>query len=526
MAFSPEPEYTSDDPRPVRIVFVGGGMAGINFGIMAQWRLKNATFRIYEMNSLFGGVWVHNRYPGVRCDVPSYSYTFRFENNDWSEGYAKGPEIMRYFDFVAKKYNVLANTTLEAEVRELEWLEDKKKWRIAVDTRGGRLADEADFVILGTGFLNRAKKPAIPGFDLFPNSVHTAQWPQDLVVKPTDRVGVIGTGSSGMQVVGALSPVVKDGHMTVFMRTPYSVAKPLLTICPASYILPETSPMKLTPEMKKVLNDPKGFYRYALEGYVAGEKAFTGYFPGSRVQKVLQAKAIEHMHKNIKDKALLESLMPSYSIGCRRYTLTTPFLEAIQMPWVTVNREPIVRIDEAGVITRGADGAEKQTKLDLLVTATGFDVTYKNPRMKITGRGGKDLWERFKPHPTAYRSVTVDGFPNFFYTMGPYPPKTQNSIFASTQQQINYAFQMIVRWQCDSTILSYEVKREEVDRFDREAQEFLKGSVWIEPCGGYYQDRESNYLIMWPGSGLHHHRAIYAPEYEHYIVERAPQGKL
>ncbi|KAI9021318.1 hypothetical protein DFJ74DRAFT_633537 [Hyaloraphidium curvatum] len=512
MGLSPAPEYTTDTPRAARVVFIGGGMAGINFGIMAQYRLKNASFRIFEKNPEMGGTWYDNKYPGLRCDVPSYSYTFRFENNDWSESFAQGPEIKTYFQRVAKKYNILPYVTFNAEVRVLEWQEDRKKWKIGVEVKGKMEWDEADFVISGMGFLNRPKNPDIPGFSTFPRVVHTARWPSDLVVKPTDRVGVIGTGSSGLQVIGALATMVKEGKLTVFMRTP-------------TYILP-SGPMELDPERKKQFMDPRFYYRHVHLAFLASERDFTAFFRGSKHQANLQATAKAFMEANIKDKKLLEKLMPSYPVGCRRLTLTKPFLDAVQMPHVEVERGDIVRIDPKGLVTRAADGTETHHDLDLLVSATGFDVTYTNPRMKVTGRGGKDLWARFSPRPLAYRSVTVDGFPNFVFSMGPYPPLAHNSIFCHTQQQINYALQMVVRWQCDPTILSFEVKKDKVDEFDRKAQEFLKGSIWIEPCGGWYNQRGGGgYLVQWPGSGMHHNKSIYAPDYSDYIVEKV-EGKL
>lgn len=301
--------------------------------------------------------------------------------------------------------------------------------------------------------------------------------------------------------------------------------------------------------------------------------------------------ARKFMVESIKDPVLLKKMMPDYPIGgidsdaswgiasltpfarpgCRRLTFTRPFLEAIHMPHVFVNTDPIVRIEPNGVVTRSKEtGQETLTQLDLLVAATGFDVTFITDRMKITGRNGKDLWDSFRPWPKAYRSVTVNGFPNYSFTMGPAAPLAHNSIYHETEQQINvglylcrafapsitfsipyprstrflfipsfhcdsssflssslrfpviqYALQMIVRWQCDPTILSYEVKNEAVEAFNDDAQKFLQNTVWINSCGGWYNDRERNYLLQWPGSGMHHMLSLMSPEYEDYVVERA-----
>ncbi|KAI9027048.1 hypothetical protein DFJ74DRAFT_766358 [Hyaloraphidium curvatum] len=523
---SDPPEYTVENPRPVDIVFIGGGLAGIEAAIMFQWRLKNAKFRIYEKNPEVGGTWWDNRYPGLRCDVPSFAYTFRFENNDWSEGYAQGPEIQKYFARVAKKYNVLNVMTVNAEVRVLEWQEGKKRWKVGVeitqrDGTGKEIGremkwDEADFVINGMGFLNRPKDPDIPGFKSFRGIVaHTARWPRDLEIKPTHRVGIIGTGSSGLQVAGAIAPKVNQGHLEIFQRTP-------------SYILPEQAPLAFTPEQKKQLLDRKFFWRYTMDGFSGAERFFSVYFPGSKNQVGVLERARKFMRESIKDPALLKKMLPDYPIGCRRLTFTRPFLEAIHMKHVNVNVDPIVRIDETGVVTKAkAPGSpEVHTPIDILVCATGFDTSFTTKRMKITGRNGKDLWDAFTPWPKAYRSVTVHGFPNYSFTMGPAAPLAHNSIYNSVENQINYALQMIVRWQCDPTILSYEVKHEAVEEFNREAQEFLKNTVWVEQCGGWYNDRNKGYLLQWPGSGMHHMLSLKTPEYDDYEIERKTDARL
>lgn len=156
------------------------------------------------------------------------------------------------------------------------------------------------------------------------------------------------------------------------------------------------------------------------------------------------------------------------------------------MPHVNLNVDPIVRIDATGVVTKAKEpgSPEIHTEIDILVCATGFDTTFTTDRMKITGRNGQDLWQAFSPYPKAYRSVTVHGFPNYSFTMGPAAPLAHNSIYHATEQQINYAMQMIVKWQCDPSILSYEIKKDAVEDFNKEAQEFLQNTVWINSCGG------------------------------------------
>lgn len=201
----------------------------------------------------------------------------------------------------------------------------------------------------------------IPGFTSFKGVIaHTARWPRELKIKETDRVGVIGTGSSGLQVAGAIAPQVPKGHLTIFQRTP-------------SYILPEQAPLSFTPEQKKMLLDRKYFWKYTLEGWEGGERFFTVYFPGSRNQIQVLDRARKFMQKEIKDPVLLKKMLPDYPIGCRRLTFTRPFLNAIHMKHVFVNVDTIVRVDEKGVVTKSKEtGEETHTPLDILVAATGF----------------------------------------------------------------------------------------------------------------------------------------------------------
>ena len=224
--------------RP-RVVIIGAGMAGILSGI----RLAEAGFEdftIYEKADEVGGTWRENTYPGIGCDVPSHIYSYSFElNADWSQLYSPGDEILDYFRGVAKKYGVLSSIRFEEEIVRCEFSDGR--WHI--ETSKGR-KDEAQFVIAATGVLHHPNIPDLPGLDRFDGEcVHSARWRPDLAIEGK-RVGVVGTGSSAVQIVGAATSCVEK--MTLFQRT-------------AQWVAPQENPLYSSEEKDGFRADHEGF---------------------------------------------------------------------------------------------------------------------------------------------------------------------------------------------------------------------------------------------------------------------------
>lgn len=212
-------DHPIDDYRPLRIVCIGAGISGILTAIRFPQRLKNIELVIYEKNPEVGGTWYENRYPGVRCDIPSASYQYTFESNtQWSEYYASGPEIQRYLLGVARKYGVHKYIKFQHHFEGATWNEQLGKWEISVnDVAGNRkFVDTCDIYVSATGILNKWKWPDIEGLSSYKGKmVHSANWDPEVDVTGKN-VALIGAGSSGIQILPQIQPSAKrvDHYMS------------------------------------------------------------------------------------------------------------------------------------------------------------------------------------------------------------------------------------------------------------------------------------------------------------------------
>lgn len=207
------PSRPIDDHRPVKVICVGAGFSGLCTAIQFPRKIKNLALQIYEKNPDIGGTWFENRYPGVACDLPSVSYQFTFENyTQWPEFYSSGQDIQSYIKRVADKYGVDRYVKLNHEIIAATWLPDISKWSVTVhnNKEDRTFTEECDFLVMATGILNAWNWPNIPGLKDFGGKLmHTADY--DTSYDLTNKsIAVIGGGSSAIQVVPNIQPVVKN----------------------------------------------------------------------------------------------------------------------------------------------------------------------------------------------------------------------------------------------------------------------------------------------------------------------------
>lgn len=458
----------------LRFVIVGAGMSGI----LAAIKLEEAGFDdfvIYEKADRLGGTWRENTYPGLSCDVPSHFYSYSFAlNPDWSHRFSPGPEILAYFEDVARRYGVDKRIRYGKEVERSAF--NGGRWRLV--TRDGS-TDEADFVIAATGVLHHPAYPDIAGLGAFAGPCfHSARWDHGVPLAGK-RIGVIGTGSSAIQIVTAL--VDRVGELRLFQRTPQWVA-------------PAPNPPYTEEEKAAFRQNPAAME--AIREEVA--RAFTEGFANvlmdaeSPMLRAIHDGCVAHLENSVRDPVLREKLRPSYRAACKRLIISDGFYGAIQRPNATLVTDRIERIEPAGV--RTADG--RLHELDVLVLATGFRVDRFVRPMSVVGRGGLALDDLWAEGPFAYMAIWVPDFPNFFMLQGPNGPVGNFSLIEVAELQMAYALRLVeeVRsGRCDEIGPS----RAAMARFDAERRDAATRTIWASGCKSWYLDA-SGLPTAWP----------------------------
>jgi cation diffusion facilitator CzcD-associated flavoprotein CzcO len=471
----------------MRFVVIGAGMAGV----LAAIKLREAGFTditVYEKADRLGGTWRENTYPGIACDVPSHLYTYTFAPNpEWSHAFAPGPEILAYFEGVAHRYGVDELIRLGREVRRLEY--DGSRWR--VETSTGE-CDEADVVIAATGVLHHPRYPDIDGLDEFAGSVfHSARWDHHVPLEGA-RLGVIGTGSSAVQITGAVTDIVRELHL--FQRTP-------------QWIVPVDNPPTDDADQARYRADPAVLTDLRAELNTAFVQSFANAVvdADSPALKLLQKLCRENLEQNVTDPELQEKLRPDYRAGCKRLLISGNFYQAIQRPNAHLVTERIDRVEAEGV--RTVDG--QLHRLDVLVLATGFRVDRFLRPMEVVGRGGVRLDDIWGQRPFAYLSVSLPDFPNLFMLNGPNGPVGNFSLIDVAEAQIAYLMQLIEllhRGECRQISASGKA----TTHFEAARVEAAKKTVWVTGCRSWYLD-DRGVPVAWPWSFTRFQEAMTRP---------------
>ena len=479
----------------MRFVVIGAGMAGVLSGI----RLRQAGYEdwiVYEKGDSVGGTWRENTYPGLSCDVPSHIYSYAFEPNpDWSQRFSPGAEIRRYFEGVADKYGILPRIRFNEEVERLEFR--KGRWHLTLKS-GKR--DEADVVIAATGVLHHPMIPEIPGLGSFAGACfHSARWDHSV---PTDgkRVGVIGTGSTAIQITSALVPSV--AKFSLFQRTP-------------QWIAPQENAAYTEAEKASFREDPIAFRKLADGLAKAFHESFSNGVvdANSEQMKNLEAACRENLEKSVKDPVLREKLRPNYRAACKRLIMSGDFYDAIQQPNAELVTEGIERIEPGGVRTK--DG--KLHELDVLVLATGFRVDRFLRPMKVIGRDGVDLEDAWKDRPKAYLSISIPGFPNLWSIYG---PNTNGGLGPGAFHELvtRYALECMERLILDDK-KEIEAKEDAYRRYNQVVDEGNARKVWSDPrAHNYYWTEYGRSAVMCPFRPSEIWRMLRHPDFEDLIV--------
>lgn len=443
------------------IVIVGAGIAGLYALIRAQKQGLKAI--VLERGSDIGGTWYWNRYPGARCDVESFDYSYSFDDElqqewTWTEKYASQPEILAYIHHVADKYHLRDGVRLRTNVTAASWDEQNLLWTIATEENEHFVAP---IVIMATGVLSTPKIPDFPGLDEFSGEVvNSAHWPERGVDFSGKRVAVIGTGSTGIQII---PEVAKDAaHVYAFQRTPsFSLPaqnRPLSvednqavkrsyrefrerarnSVLGAWTDTHDTSALEVTAEEREA--EFQRLYDYGSPMRFAS--AFNDLLTSEQANQTAREFVSSRIRERVADPNLAERLIPTgYGLATRRLCIDTGYYE-------TFNRENVTLVDMREekleqITARGIRTSAREIELDVIVFATGFDaVTGTLTRMRITGTSGT-LSEKWGHSPDSWLGVMVHGFPNMFVVTGPGSPSVSSNMFLSIEQHVEFISDLI-----------------------------------------------------------------------------------
>jgi len=450
------------------MVIVGAGFAGLYQ--LHRARGLGLDAQVVEAGGDVGGTWYWNRYPGARCDVESMEYSYSFDEAlqqewEWTERYAGQPEILRYAGHVADRFALRDGIRFDTRVAAATFDEDRDRWVVDVVPEPGTAdGDDAlpasydcQFLVMATGCLSSAMVPAIPGAESFTGATfHTGRWPHEGVDLTGQRVGVIGTGSSGIQAIPLIAQ--EAAELTVFQRTAaYTVPARNGPLDPAEAAAIKADYAALREANRQM---PVAFgSRIARRdvGALAVDEAdrqaeydarwerggftFLGSFNDLFLDRDANATAADYVRDKIRtlvhDPEVAERLVPDQVIGCKRLCIDTGYYDTFNQPHVTlvdVTETPIEAITPTGIRTTAGEHP-----LDVIVFATGFDaMTGALLRIDVRGRGGVALRDAWAAGPRTYLGLGVAGFPNLFTVTGPGSPSVLTNMIVSIEHHVEW----------------------------------------------------------------------------------------
>jgi cyclohexanone monooxygenase len=445
------------DPADLDVLVVGAGFAGMQM----LHRLRGLGFStlVLEAGDGVGGTWYWNRYPGARCDVESMEYSYQFSDGlqqewRWSERYAPQPEILAYADHVADRFDLRRDIRLATRVVAAAFDERSNRW-VVRSHDGGEWT--ARFVVMATGCLSAPNTPDIPGLANFAgDTYHTGRWPHEPVDFTGRRVGVVGTGSSGIQSIPVIAEQAEQ--VVVFQRTAaYTVPahnapldEQLVATIKADYAgfrqrnsaMPFALGSRLPMSESSVLAvSPDEAERVFEERWSYGGLGFMGSFIDLLLDRGANDRAAEFVRAKIRaivdDPEVAERLSPRTIIGCKRLCVDTGYYRTFNRPnveLVDLKETPITEVTTGGIRV-----GEREIELDCIVLATGFDaMTGALLGLDIVGRDGLHLRRAWADGPRTYLGLCVSGFPNLFTITGPGSPSVLTNMMVSIDQHVNW----------------------------------------------------------------------------------------
>jgi cation diffusion facilitator CzcD-associated flavoprotein CzcO len=466
------------------VIVIGAGFSGLGAAIkLTEAGVDDVV--ILERADEVGGTWRDNTYPGAACDIPSVMYSFSFAPNPrWSRVYSGGPEILGYLRHLADWFALRPRIRFGTTVTGLAFDEGAGTWEVSTD----RETYTARAVVLAGGPLSTPGWPAIPGRETYEgHQIHSAAWDHDYDLTGK-RVAVVGTGASAVQIIPELVDTVE--HLTVFQRTPGWVIPRL--------DLPVPGPLRAVFGALPATQAGTRLVAYAIH-----ETMSTGMVWSTPVTSAIETLARRHLHKQVPDPWLRRQLTPDFRAGCKRMLVSNDFYPALQRDNAKLVTWPIARMSPDGI--RTADGIER--RFDCVVFATGFDVSTTGTPIPVTGLGGRQLAHDWARGVSAYRSVSVSGYPNLVLTFGPNSGPGHNSALVYLEGQLAYLTRGIRRI-LDDDLAVLDVRPEVQERYNARIQHRLRRTTWNSGCSSWFLTADGYNGTMYPGTATQYLRQM------------------
>jgi cation diffusion facilitator CzcD-associated flavoprotein CzcO len=477
-------------------VVVGTGFGGLAAAIELR-RTGVQDVVLLEKADDLGGVWRDNRYPGCACDVRSHLYSFSFApSSQWSRTFAQQPEIWEYLRKVADDFGVAERIRYGEELVDARY--DEGVWQLTT-ARGTSMRTRS--LVLATGALHQPSLPDIEGLDSFGGTIfHTADWPDDdTAAIDGRRVAVLGTGASAVQAVPQLAP--RAAHLTVLQRTP-------------PWILPKAD-RPVSEREQRWLEKVPGLNWLVRSGiYWRNESQVIAFTSKPGVMKVMEKLSRRTLRKAVSDPVVRERLTPQYRMGCKRILLSNDYLPTYNRPDVTLETAAVARVEPDAVVT--VEGVRHE--VDTLVLSTGFAVTEPFQHLTVTGPTGRTLREAWAEGMQAHLGVTVAGFPNLFFVVGPNSGLGHNSMIFMIETQTRYLAQCIAL-RDKAGARSIGVPQQVQDEFNAELTKRSRHTVWASGCHSWYIDKFGNNRVLWPASTVNFWRRTRRVDPRHVVLD-------
>ena len=503
-------------------IVIGAGIAGLYQ--LYKLRELGLNVRVFEAGTGVGGTWYWNRYPGARFDSESYSYAYSFSQElldewDWSEHFASQPEILRYLQHVANKFDLLKDIQFSSDVKSAIYDEHSRTWEIALEN-GSKYRTR--FLIAGIGLLSQPTMPKIEGIASFQGpSFHTSRWPHEPVDFSNKKVAVIGTGASGIQ---AIQEICKDvGQLTVFQRRPnwsaplnndkinpeemgkirsgYDDMFDLCNQTQAGFL--HTVDPRSTFEVTEKERYEFWEHLYAGRGFGIWMGNFKDVATDPKANKLMSDFLADKIRSRVNDPDVAEKLIPKdHGFGTRRVPMEPKYFEAYNqdnVELVDINENPIEQITPSGIVTQ-----EKDFEFDFIIYATGFNAILGSyDRINIEGTNGQKLRDQWKQELSSFLGIQINNFPNLFMILGPH------ALLGNNPRSIEYNVEWIttlIDFMRERGLTRAEATPEAVDSWYNYVVEQGEGLLsnqidsWMTGVNSNLEGRQKRILARYSGS--------------------------
>lgn len=481
------------------VAIIGAGFSGLGMAI----RLKQEgyeDFALLERAQDLGGTWRENTYPGCQCDVPSHVYSFSFAPNPgWSRTYSHQQEIWDYLRRTADGFGITPKIRFGHEVLTSSWDDEAGEW--AIETSQGEI--RARVLVNAPGGLAEPAYPEIPGLESFEGTVfHSAEWDHEHDLEG-ERVAVIGTGASAIQIGPEIQPRVEKLH--VFQRS-------------APWVMPHRDRPISRLERRLYRRFP-ALQRFVRSvAYLVREIAVPAFAFDHRLNGPIRRIAESHMRRQIEDPELRRRVTPDYEIGCKRILPSNRWYPMLQRDNVELVTDAIAEVRENSIVT--ADGAERQ--VDTIILGTGFRVLEMPAMQRIRGRDGRTLAESWAGAPEAYMGATVKDYPNMFILLGPNTGLGTNSVVFMAEAQMEHVLGCLKAMDAEGAAVC-EVTPVAQERWNRSIQHRSRRSVWTAGgCSSWYLDEQGRNRAIWPGYSWRFRQLAKRMRRNDYLLSPAP----